>query len=898
MHKLSHSILIVLIFSQLSLVAQQRIYGIVYDSSTHQTLPYANLFFNNTSIGTATNSNGKFEIINNNFDRVNLIISFIGYEQKSLWIDISSKETYLEIGLNPASKLLSEIVVSGKGEINRKKYIQLFEKEFLGTNDHNKCRILNIDSIDFYEDESNSLIARTNVPIQIENKELGYRILFYLVDFKSSSDGYSIKGNTFFQQLPAKSKKQLSEWKANRTMAYRGSLQHFIYALKFDSLQQDRFKLYQSLPGLENTRNSPFFYTQELNSTVFELSVDSLIHDSQNQLFVVKTPIEIHYTQAATQQKLYSDVNHQVSWLETVFDTIRIDTKGQLSNPTEIIMAGDMSLQRISKMLPTDYQIHLFNRDQSISINENLYVQTNKPYYFPSDSVWFKTYFWSDHPSPLDSINQVIFIELINPERKIISSYKLNSVATPYGLFILPDSITGNYFIRAYTSKSSKVGDGFNYVQIPVLSTYQNIDKNFLESETVNGITITTSEEKYKIRSKVILELGFPDAVVSSNLSISVVDSTLSLPWSGLSTIYSNTSKYNIEIKKSEEHYTDDLSFSGTLTNLPRKKPSAWINIIQPSLPYFSVSEISDEKGFTFNGVNFYDTLNFMFQLSDKKQTPLANIIVTEREISVPNNLPVTDIPLEDQSQKNRADGSYKIGNKVTVLEEVEIKSRRIGPRSGIIYGKPDKVIFGERLRSTLAGSNLLASMRGKVPGLNVREYYDESGIKRIKVTIAGASTSFIYVEPLILLDGMPWSIEGLAGIPAENVDRIEIVVKGKPSYGARASAGIISIILKTSSYASEKRKAEMKKFNVMTLNGYKRPNVFYSPAYDKDQLDTEWFDYRSTLYWNPQISLDASGKNQMSFYTGDIEGTYKVTVEGIIDNEPFRSVYFFKVSN
>ncbi|MNC95779.1 hypothetical protein D3C83_129770 [compost metagenome] len=50
-------------------------------------------------------------------------------------------------------------------------------------------------------------------------------------------------------------------------------------------------------------------------------------------------------------------------------------------------------------------------------------------------------------------------------------------------------------------------------------------------------------------------------------------------------------------------------------------------------------------------------------------------------------------------------------------------------------------------------------------------------------------------------------------------------------------------------------------------------------------------------MYWNPDIKVDDHGNANIAFRTTDVEGTYKVVVEGMTSSgSPFRAVKYLKV--
>jgi hypothetical protein len=58
-------------------------------------------------------------------------------------------------------------------------------------------------------------------------------------------------------------------------------------------------------------------------------------------------------------------------------------------------------------------------------------------------------------------------------------------------------------------------------------------------------------------------------------------------------------------------------------------------------------------------------------------------------------------------------------------------------------------------------------------------------------------------------------------------------------------------------------------------------PKKFYSPKYTVKNKDTAVKDYRSTIFWEPNLVTDKDGNATISFYTADKKGTYTITIEG-----------------
>lgn len=64
---------------------------------------------------------------------------------------------------------------------------------------------------------------------------------------------------------------------------------------------------------------------------------------------------------------------------------------------------------------------------------------------------------------------------------------------------------------------------------------------------------------------------------------------------------------------------------------------------------------------------------------------------------------------------------------------------------------------------------------------------------------------------------------------------------------------------------------------------GYQRPAEFWAPKYiTQKQKDSPEQDLRTTIYWNPSVTLDASGECRFEFWTADKDTEYQIVGEGL----------------
>ncbi|MCE3279042.1 MAG: large extracellular alpha-helical protein, partial [Bacteroidetes bacterium] len=69
---------------------------------------------------------------------------------------------------------------------------------------------------------------------------------------------------------------------------------------------------------------------------------------------------------------------------------------------------------------------------------------------------------------------------------------------------------------------------------------------------------------------------------------------------------------------------------------------------------------------------------------------------------------------------------------------------------------------------------------------------------------------------------------------------------------------------------------------SVVQTQVYYRAKEFAAPIYDKQENVEVRNDFRNTIYWNPDIEIDRSGKKTVEFYTSDDITSFKTTIEGV----------------
>jgi len=345
-----HLLLFILVVSSVNGLFPQQIpkaivKGRVVDDSTGAPLPLANVFVSNSTIGTAANEEGKFELKGVPLGTQQIVASIVGYKPASFTAQLSDSIVQIvEFRLKSRPVQIPGVEVEEKDPVEWRKHLQKFTEVFLGwTPNAAKCRIVNPEVLDFAFDEgANRLVATAREPLEIENFALGYRFQCMLVLFTQSPQAFQYIGFTAFRLVVPRSVAELEEWKTNRRNAYYGSKRHFLQALVKNSTKKEGFDVYSIRKDWTD---------RALRRPVgFEVNVDGLLSAGD-------TPHEKKLDFQDLLQVIYTRGNvTRISLLELNGPSVTIFTNGLTANPLGLWTYGYWSTQRGAEMLPIDYE--------------------------------------------------------------------------------------------------------------------------------------------------------------------------------------------------------------------------------------------------------------------------------------------------------------------------------------------------------------------------------------------------------------------------------------------------------------------------------------------------------------------------------------------------------------
>ena len=113
-------------------------------------------------------------------------------------------------------------------------------------------------------------------------------------------------------------------------------------------------------------------------------------------------------------------------------------------------------MQRIARQLGEFY---------ATARQEKAYLHLDRPVYATGETIWFSAYVVDASRHQLDSLSQVLHVDLVSPEHRVVArrTLRLQGGRASGDLDIADSLAAGTYVLRAYTSWMRNAGDQFVY---------------------------------------------------------------------------------------------------------------------------------------------------------------------------------------------------------------------------------------------------------------------------------------------------------------------------------------------------------------------------------------------------------------------------------------------------
>ena len=299
------------------------------------------------------------------------------------------------------------------------------------------------------------------------------------------------------------------------------------------------------------------------------------------------------------------------------------------------------------------------------------------------------------------------------------------------------------------------------------------------------------------------------------------------------------------------------------------------ICVLAPKYNIIATTE-TDEKGQFIVNTSFRDSTTFLVQARTKKGFAGVDILMDPPQYPVATHKAPyfngATTFMEDYLMNTRDQYYMEGGMRVYNLKEVTVTAKRERPSSTSIY---------------TGGINTYTVEEDRLQGYGQTAFDAASRLPSVTITNGSEIHIRNNSEPaIIVIDDIVYedASDILKDIQVSDMSSISLL-RGADAVilGPRASGGAVVITLKDPRNLPARPAQGIITYTPL---GYSESVEFYHPTYDTpEKKNAQRSDFRSTVYWNPELRLDAEGKATIEYYTPDSTAPEDIIIEGVDKN-------------
>ena len=299
------------------------------------------------------------------------------------------------------------------------------------------------------------------------------------------------------------------------------------------------------------------------------------------------------------------------------------------------------------------------------------------------------------------------------------------------------------------------------------------------------------------------------------------------------------------------------------------------ICVLAPKYNIIATTE-TDEKGQFIVNTSFRDSTTFLVQARTKKGFAGVDILMDPPQYPVATHKAPyfngATTFMEDYLMNTRDQYYMEGGMRVYNLKEITVTAKRERPSSKSIY---------------TGGINTYTVEEDRLQGYGQTAFDAASRLPSVTITNGSEIHIRNNSEPaIIVIDDIVYedASDILKDIQVSDMSSISLL-RGADAVilGPRASGGAVVITLKDPRNLPARPAQGIITYTPL---GYSEPVEFYHPTYDTpEKKNAQRSDFRSTVYWNPELRLDAEGKATIEYYTPDSTAPEDIIIEGVDKN-------------
>ncbi|TCI95019.1 hypothetical protein [Tenacibaculum sp. M341] len=507
-------------------------------------------------------------------------------------------------------------------------------------------------------------------------------------------------------------------------------------------------------------------------------------------------------------------------------------------------------------------------------LNEKVQIHYNSNFLVTGETLYYKLYCLNSYTNKISKNSKVAYVEIVDNEDKSILKQKIN-LRNGQGnseIFISSKIQSGPYKLIAYTKWMGSKGSFSQsniFIMNPFFRKIEKIDesnKEIITNRNIDNAFLPVKIDKYNYgkREKVVLE--FKDSILKSNLSISVRKKNKYIPNKAII-----INKGSINTTKN-----DDLAeLRGSLIKgCLKAKNGEEISNIKLSLSLNSSNNLpltatTDKQG------------NFFFNVSELNNESVYLQVLNVKGADYEIKLAKEDVPSFSFGKNldfKVNDSLIAIMNKQSIYSQIENSYSDVKKDSLIKKPSNFPLLSTEKITYKLDDFKRFKTI--KETFTEVVEGARIIGKDKDQKVYVVTNSKFINTKSLVIVDGnIVMDHISFVNLDPKEINSISLI--NKPFfYGNDIYSGIVFV--ETFEKNQLLNTNVLKEFKVLKVQPNKK---YFFQRYDDDlseEIDRVP-DFRTQLYWNPNIDL--SNKKSLNFYTSDVSGDFVIEVEGVTED-------------
>lgn len=538
----------------------------------------------------------------------------------------------------------------------------------------------------------------------------------------------------------------------------------------------------------------------------------------------------------------------------------------------------------------------------SLSTGESIFLHLNTSTFVSGETLFYKVYVLNPEDSTPSQISKVAYIELVDSDKKIISSQKVFlKNGTANSDILIPSALkTGNYKLISHTNwmlnqSKNKFSEQEIFIINPFealseknISKEENVERKNLSQNLENDASFNLSKKSYGTREAVMFSPDLKN--ISGNYSVSVRrKDMLPLPSQKNATEFIaqqelNSVDLNQTLDAIPEMRGEIISGKITSSEKGNQISNVPVGLSIPGESYvFKIVRTNKNGEFVFTLDKIYSNPKYNIQVISEKRNEYNIGINTKKSVNHSVLSPSDDFKLDaslSEELKNRATAS-------------QIESAYYTQKSDTVVKLNEQHFFDNQKVYKLDDYSRFSTLKQTITEVVSEMYYSKSKGK-YSFHMRDPLLAKQMEEPtLVLVDGLlVQDATQVAEFNTANVEKITIEPKGY-IYGGTVFSGVANISTKERNF--DTTNLEESFYQNLENIAPEPEKRYFNQSYSKSKNSTIP-DFRYQLLWLPNYSAEKNN-GQVSFFTSDITGLFEISIQGFTnEGKPISLTQNFEV--